>query len=618
MARHHGLVTPEKVPEFLSWLGQSRQGLAFDTETTGVEWDCRIRIVQFGDLDDAWVIPFEYNEPMQALVSDVLTNYKDAPLLAHNGSFDLHRLHNNGINVERFRRNMQDTMLITSFVYPDPPSKVLEYLYARTCGPDKNYKKAKNDFFKGPTKADLAVDIWETVGGTKSNAMAFATELQGGVRGKRLECSWDTVPLWAPPYLEYAQHDVIMTSHVYGVYMERLSTQGPWVTPALAFEHQCLQAVWKMEQRGFLVDTDYFTSLKEEWLANADTYAETLLTEWGVTSPGSGEAVAKALIANGWTPTEFTKTGRPKTSADVLEKVEHPIAALHRSYKKSIKWTSTYVTPMLEGQDKDGRVHPLIHSAGARTGRMSIEKPPVQQLPKSNPVIRRGVIAQPGHSLVSVDYDAMELVYAAAMSGEPGLVAAIKRGDDLHAYSAAQALGKEDISKLERDLGKTSNYLELYGGGPSKLAASVGVSLEAAVDFLAKKRASFPKLREYTKGIQTRAKRQHYVTTPRGRRLPVDPGHEYAAVNYVIQGACAEVLKNVILNMEIDGLSGYTLLPVHDELLFEVPDGQAEAFCQEVTKYMEWPLGELTLTTGGKMLGHSWGTIVGEQHETGI
>lgn len=613
MITHHGLVTPELVPDFLSWLGQRRQGLAFDTETTGVEWDCRVRIVQFGDLDDAWVIPFEYNEPMKRLVSDVLSKYTDAPLLAHNGAFDLHRLSNNGIDVEPFRRNMYDTMLITSFVFPDPPSKQLESLYARTCGPDKNYKKAKDAFFNGPSKADLAMDIWETIGGTKASAMAFATELQGGVRGKNLTCSWATVPLWAAPYLEYAQHDVIMTSHLYGSYMERLGTQGSWVKESLAFEHQCLQAVWKMERKGFFTDVDYFTDLQQDWLSNADRQAETLYTEWGIDKPGSGDAIAKALIVNGWEPTEFTKTGRPKTSADVLDKVDHPIAKLHHEYKRSIKWTSTYVTPMLDGRDKEGRVHPSINSTGARTGRMSIERPAVQQFPKGDPTIRRGVVAKPGHALVSADYDSMELIYAAAMSGEPGLIAAIQRGEDLHAYSAKQAFGKEDISPLERDMGKTSNYLELYGGGPTKLANSVGVSLEFANEFLANKRASFPKLRKYTQGIQTRAKRQHYVTTPRGRRLPVDRGHEYAAVNYVIQGACAEVLKNVILNMEKDGMDNYTLFPVHDELLFEVPIEEAEAFCKVAEQYMTWPLGELTLTTSGKVLGSSWGKLEEEE-----
>jgi len=298
-----------------------------------------------------------------------------------------------------------------------------------------------------------------------------------------------------------------------------------------------------------------------------------------------------------------------------------------RSIQK-LKGTYLDALPVLVNPST-GRVHTTFNQAVAATGRLSSSDPNLQNIPirtATGREIRGAFIAEPGHVLISADYSQIELRVLAQLSGDAALVDAFSRGIDIHDQTADRVFGKSSgLDKHElRRRAKIINYALLYGKTKFTLSKDIGVSQEAAQEFIDAYFAGYPAVRGYIDKTLAEARASGVVRTMTGRRRLVPEllskngmirqGAERETVNMPIQGTAADILKKAMIDVHAE-LASYNagrrdpsrmILTVHDELLFEAPEDRAKEVSALVRDVMEraFPLNvPLTVDVG---IGKNW------------
>lgn len=610
--------TTDEAEALLRWLGERRFVLAFDTETTGFEWDSQLRLVQFGDTQQGFAIPWD--SPAAAVVQRVVSEYRGR-VVAHNAKFDLHRLELHGVDVSPWLGTVKDTDLMARVLAPAEMSFKLKQLAKRHLGIENDPEVDLKAFMRGRPLMDIQRalkedDDWgESVlrSGEPVRAVrrGLGTALQEEAR--RLQAAetftWETVPLDTPQYIDYAVNDCLITSKLYTDWLYPLLMNNPWAREVIEFEHEVQQVLYRMEAKGLLVDPGYTARLQHQWEQEL-----AVLGEWfhsmGVENPNSNEEVAAKLQELGWAPAEFTETGKVKLDSDIKAELalDYEMAAKLQQWGRLTKWKSSYVDHFLADRDHNDRIHASLHTIGARTSRMSVSAPPLQQLPSGDATVRDCVVAPEGYSLVAVDYSAIEMRVAASEARERALMDAFEQGVNPHMLTASLVYG-DHVTKdgPEYKLSKVVNYASLYGATARAIAIQAGVRKPVAQDFLDRFFSVYPGLRNYMNGCQALARKQGYIELPSGRQLPVDHGHWYAATNYAIQGYAAEVLKRAVLRLRDGGLTDYMVVPVHDEILFETPESEAKDVMRLAEDIMYDDALEVPLTTEGTVCGDRWG-----------
>jgi len=304
------------------------------------------------------------------------------------------------------------------------------------------------------------------------------------------------------------------------------------------------------------------------------------------------------------------KTGL-STDVDVLTRLarDHPLPAKILEYRMLSKLKSTYVDALPALVDPTtGRLHTSFNQTVTATGRLSSSEPNLQNIPVRTAEgrrIRAAFVAPPGHRLISADYSQIELRVLAHLSGDPVLVDAFTRGEDIHARTAADVFGTLPPAEGRR-LAKVINYGIVYGMGAARAARELGVPLAEAQAYIDGYFARYAGVRAFIDSTVTAARARGYVTTVLGRRryLPElgvgDPAvrqfAERAATNTPIQGSAADLIKLAMLEvprrLAEAGLGGRLLLQVHDELVLEVPEAELAGAAARVRSAMEnvWPL----------------------------
>lgn len=271
----------------------------------------------------------------------------------------------------------------------------------------------------------------------------------------------------------------------------------------------------------------------------------------------------------------------------------------------------------------------------------------------SSAAVRRCLVADPGHALFSADFDQIELRVAAALAGEKSLIDAAKRGDSLHKTAAVQLWGA-DYTPDQYRYTKNVNFGWLFGGGAFTLSRQTGLPLTAAADIIKQYESQFQALKQYKRRMQQmilrdaltpheykiyrelnsrsfdvrddtpegKALRYQYrkqierlcyrkigwVTTPFGRRLPVNADKAYTVVNYVVQSSSRDILATALLAVMDDTvLEPTVLLPIHDEILGQAPVREAEAIVARYAKVMSTEFKGVPIDASGKVYGKSWG-----------
>lgn len=304
------------------------------------------------------------------------------------------------------------------------------------------------------------------------------------------------------------------------------------------------------------------------------------------------------------------KTKTASTAVEVLEELAlaHDLPRLILEWRALQKLKGTYIDalPQLVNPET-GRVHTCFNQAVAATGRLSSSDPNLQNIPIRTPLgreIRGAFIADPGHVLISVDYSQIELRVLAHLSGDAALIQAFGDGEDIHDRTALKVFGTDSgLSEPElRRRAKIINYALLYGKTAFTLAKDIGVTQQAAQDFIDAYFAGFPAVRAFIDDLLATARESGVVKTMFGRRRLVPEltsrngqirgAAERVAVNLPIQGSAADILKRAMIDVHralpsIAGGRTRMILTVHDELLFEAPREAAEEAAAALRDLME-------------------------------
>ena len=305
-----------------------------------------------------------------------------------------------------------------------------------------------------------------------------------------------------------------------------------------------------------------------------------------------------------------SKTGAYATGAEILEDLAAngiEIARKVLDYRQLAKLKSTYTDALVTSlHPQTERIHTSYSMVGASTGRLSSSDPNLQNIPirtSEGRQIREAFIAKDGHSLISADYSQIELRLVAHVAGEATMLQAFQDGLDIHAQTAAEVFGipLADMDSETRRRAKAINFGIIYGISGFGLARQLSIPRGEAQDYIKAYFARFPGIRDYMEQTKEQARNDKYVETLFGRRIHIgDIGSsnpnmrafaERQAINAPIQGSAADIIKRAMIalpeKIEASGLAAKMLLQVHDELIFEVPDDEAEAASALIRQVME-------------------------------
>jgi DNA polymerase I len=325
------------------------------------------------------------------------------------------------------------------------------------------------------------------------------------------------------------------------------------------------------------------------------------------------------------------KTRAASTAEEVLEELaqHHPLPRKILEYRSVQKLKSTYVDALPELVNPDtGRIHAYFQQTVAATGRLSVTDPNLQNIPirtAEGRRIREAFVAEAGHLLLSADYSQIELRILAHLSQDQTLMDTFRRGEDVHDRTAREVFGPlSPISVDEqRRVSKMINYALLYGKSAFTLAKDIGVPRKDAEQFIVAYFARYPDVRRFIDDTIAQARATGVVRTLLGRlrRLPdlhspnfqIRMEAERQAMNTPVQGSAADLIKKAMLDLNRElgqrGLRSRLILQIHDELLLEVPEAEAEAARALVQQVMEGALPLDVPLVADARLGASWADV---------
>lgn len=346
--------------------------------------------------------------------------------------------------------------------------------------------------------------------------------------------------------------------------------------------------------------------------------------EFNISSP---KQLGKVLFEDLGLPCKKKTKSGYSTNAEVLESIanKHPIVPLILEYRTLSKLSSTYVDSLLKQIHADGRVHSIFKQTETRTGRISSTEPNMQNIPVRKELgreMRRFFIAREGCLLVDADYSQIELRVLASVCGDENMQQAFLSGSDIHTSTAAQVFGlpEDFVSPEMRSAAKAVNFGIIYGIGPFSLSKDIGVSVAEAKKYIQSYLDNYPKVTEFMNKTVADGEKNGYVSTIFGRRryIPelsasnknVQAFGKRAAMNAPIQGAAADIIKlamvKVYRRLKAELPEVHLILQVHDELILEAPEAQAERAAALLKEEMEAAVKLAVPLTVDVHTGKSW------------
>lgn len=374
-------------------------------------------------------------------------------------------------------------------------------------------------------------------------------------------------------------------------------------------EMPLIEILSSMEIKGIKIDPEYFSNYEKELGDLIEKLQEKIYEEAGeefnINSP---KQLAEILFFKlNLPPVKKTKTGL-STDEEVLEKLKADGAEIAKAileYRKLAKLKNTYVDAIPKLRDEKDRVHTTFNQIGTTTGRLSSSDPNLQNIPVKTDEgikIRQGFVAEKNSVLMGIDYSQIELRVLAQLSGDENLREAYQNSMDLHSLTARKIFelsDEEEVSREERIIAKTINFSIIYGKTAFGLAKELGISQKEASEYIDRYFNQYPKVKGFEKEIVEFTEKHGYTETFFGRRRLIDGINsknkniksqaERMAVNSVIQGTAAEIIKKVMIEIykyikDRDGIS--LLLQVHDELIFEIEKEKLEMYREDIEKIM--------------------------------
>lgn len=571
------LTSPDQMADFWIWLTDSRRRMvAVDTENTGLDWwaaHFKVRLIQFGDVTGGWAIPFE---GWTSLIQGALDHCSRAriAIVFHNSGYDILSLRSRGITVDW--SVVQDTFIWAALGGYAEQNRGLKTLAMREFGP------------------------W---------AGAGERVLHDGMKNQGW--SWADVPLGWKPYPLYGVVDTCVTAALWEAWPDRRKR---WAADH-DLEIASLRITSEMSWRGLPVDGPYLMDQVHDHLGQENEVRDRLAA-LGITNPHQGGQLELVLKADGVELPGKTEKGKTQLDAEVLGKIDHPAAQDVLEFRTLYKTRTSYLQALLEGAggsydngvvpEPGAVVHPGIKPFEARTGRMSVEHPPLQQLPAGDPTVRTGVIPRADDEvIISSDWGQIELRIWASWNKDTAMIAALKQADatggDFFVELGKVVYGESGFVKKDprRTLLKSTVYAKLFGGGIETAAQTAGVNVYSLVPTWKSLEASYPSLQQvgmdHVQTTKTDDGLVHYLDSPFGRRFQVkDPVERRKLPNYATQGSAAIALKKALVGLDAAGFGPQMLLPVHDEVLFSVKKSEAQDAMHEIAEVMDSVINETT------------------------
>jgi len=579
---YEAIVTREQLRALVETL-RAQPMISADTETTGLGRDAQLCGLSF-----AWrpghgvYVPVLSPDPGEHLDAEtVLTALRpvledpDLPKCGHNLKFDAQVLLRSGI---RLRGVAFDSMLASLLIDPSQPGHKLDHLALTHL-------------------AYRMIPITDLIGEGEA------------------QVSMDRVPLGQ--VVPYAAEDTDIALRLYGCLWPKLEEMG-MAALVRDVEAPLCTVLAEMEAHGIVCDPEELRRQGEALGQRAEELRREVRALAGCDFHlDSTHQLAEVLFDRlGFAAGKRTKTGR-STDITVLERLaaqedrNDPRTSVPRlviEYRQLTKLISTYLGNLRHAvSPKDGRIHSTFHQLVTATGRLASHNPNLQNVPVRTEVgrqIRKAFVAPPGRLLICADYSQVELRLLAHLSGDPALVEVFERDRDIHAAVAAQVFGvpADEVTREQRARAKTINFGIIYGVTPFGLARRIeGLDVAGATELIADYKRRFPGIDRFLQQCVQQALEQGYVCTVMGRRRYIPEVRstdrnqqslgERLAINSVVQGSAADLIKAAMVNVQRridrDGLPLKLLLQIHDELVFETPAAEAEAHARIVCEEME-------------------------------
>jgi DNA polymerase-1 len=588
------LEDPSEVSTFWDWLTHRPQGyVACDIESGsrpgGSELDIfkpgfHVRMMQFGDAQGGWAIDFQQWRGLVAGAFDWISRSRTTHVW-HNGfGFDAQSLRQEGIILDP--TCMHDTMIDAGLMGYAGEGKRLKSLAARELGP------------------------WATAG----------ADILENAR-KNAGWTWSDFPMNWKPYNIYGVMDTCIDALLYEKY--RKDSDFARFQPHHDMEIATSVITNQMARTGLTVDGEYIgEQIKALYQQEKDLEQQCIAEGWG--NPMRRTEVLKILHDAGVLDEKrLTENGEISIDKKQLINVDHKLAKLRLEYMFIQRMRKSYLEKFMDaigGEMGPGIIHPSIWSMAAKTGRMSVSNPPLQQLPSNDHTARRAFIPDnPDEVMIGADFGQIELRCWAILNKDQQLLDKLNEGDrtgeDFFVLVARDLFKEPNFQKSDKRRGPIKNtmYATLFAGGDEKIAETAGLPLVEVQGVISALRRAYPSLRDAGQSMVDTRGREHEIWTPNGRRFRTRNYKDKRVLpNWCTQGWAATILKDSAIACKAAGLGDYLRLAVHDELIFSVPHKEAPDAKAEIEEIMNSQINPerfgVAIRAEAK-IGHSWAEL---------
>lgn len=421
---------------------------------------------------------------------------------------------------------------------------------------------------------------------------------------------------------KYASEDAVATYCLFHLLENKLP---PFLLNlAHSLEFPMIRTLAEMEYHGIKIDLLFFENLRNQLNFSISECSKQIYAlaneDFNLNSP---QQLSNILFGKlGLNGSKQVKGGY-STQESVLEKLleTHPIIAPILEYREATKLRSTYIDPLLKIANQEHKIFTSFLQTGTSTGRLSSKSPNLQNIPVRSELgkkIRQGFIAQEGNLLLSLDYSQIELRLLAHFSQDPNLLQAFNDKKDIHIQTALSIFG--EVDELKRSIAKSINFGLIYGMGSKKLSETLKIPLKSAKEYIQSYFASFPTVKNFLKDQEDHILSQGYAQTLLGHRRYFDFARATdfqksnflrEGINTIFQGSAADLIKlamNAIFQ-SIQNTSTQMLIQVHDELIFELPEENADEEAKKLAQIMNSVYELKVPLECGVSLGKNWAEL---------
>lgn len=604
-----------------------------DVESTAIEGlgtydpNIKMRTIQFGTAEKGWVLDVDHPKWRKEIVR--FLRRPDARFASHNASFDATRVWFE-FGIALGDRSI-DTLPMAALCWPgrtkpkglkalcdehidDALSKADHALEARfvdlffankprkTALLPKNFQHGVSDCRRPGCKEPS----WE------GSLCGYCEEhyYARKVTKEITTWGWNNIAIDDPIFLHYAGLDAVYVRRLLDILSAEIKKRR--MSALSRTEQKVKRYMTDVSIKGHRVDVEWTSEILNEVGSEFDEAQDRVLIATGGIKARSPH-ITDWLARQGIKTKSLDKDHLP----GLLEKYKghdaYPVLEDISFISSQSNLLSNLRTIMKHATEGDGYVHPNINTLQAHTGRMSITGPAMQTLAKKGEKgerLRGCFIARPGHIFVGADYDSQEIRIAAAISRDPMLLKIVLEGLNQHVLTA-ESLFPNWVGKAENPgeyaSAKMLDFAQQYGAFPRKIAASLTLAGIPTTETQAT--VMWQKWRHTYAGLVSwsdRMAKKRYVRNPFGRVIPRDPHRDYANANYIIQSTGRDVLGEAMVRLAEHGWADTFWLPIHDELVLEVPEDRADEACRALTEHMSTYIDDIEIPAEGEVVGTRW------------